>query len=87
MFESKLKNHSLAEIEAAIAKALSDLSGENFEARLHSLEFGRQAGNWPTGSCDMALTLDRVRETPLFSAVPGQPVQEAREPAAELRSE
>lgn len=43
--ENKLKKMSVAELENVIAKAISDATGEEFEAEISAVDFGNTL--WP----------------------------------------
>ena len=43
MAAGALRNHSLADMQAAIAKALSDLTGNKLEVSIRNIDFGDNA--------------------------------------------
>lgn len=60
MFDFPLKKHSTEEIQATIAKALSDLCNTTIEVRIHDISFG----NEKTFSSTTLLSLSIDKERP-----------------------
>ncbi|CAB3647458.1 hypothetical protein ACH58_07550 [Achromobacter xylosoxidans] len=57
MFDFPLKKHSTEEIQATIAKALSELCGAEVDVRIHEMNFGNGVAFSTTTK--MSLSIDR----------------------------
>ncbi|EHK64803.1 hypothetical protein [Achromobacter arsenitoxydans] len=58
MFDFPLKKHSTEDIQAAIAKALSELCGADLEVRIHEMNFGN--GDAFSSATKVSLAIDKA---------------------------